>query len=145
MTMPLFSQTQGRGVVGLSTAETLATVTGLAVAASPARIAALRVKTKNPGTLITWNHVQALGPDAITVRSADDIQSEDDTKTRADKQHDPLGKRVLTETGQDIGTLQDIEFDATTGHIQRLILAGQDIAGERLLGAGSYAVIVAAP
>ncbi|MCC9711910.1 MULTISPECIES: PRC-barrel domain-containing protein [unclassified Streptomyces] len=143
--MPLFSQAKGRDIVGLSTAETLATVTGLAITVSPARIAALRVKTKNPGTLVTWNHVQAFGPDAITVRSADDIQTEDDTKTPADKKHDPLGKRVLTETGHDLGTLQDIEFDETTGHIQRLILAGQDVEGERLLGAGSYAVIVATP
>ncbi|MFE3581334.1 hypothetical protein [Streptomyces vinaceus] len=39
--MPLFSQTKGRGVGGLSTAETLATVTGLAIAPAPARIAAL--------------------------------------------------------------------------------------------------------
>ncbi|AYV26429.1 PRC-barrel domain-containing protein [Streptomyces avidinii] len=141
--MPLFSQTKGRGVIALSTAEALASVTGLALAPSPARIAALRVKTKRPGTLVTWNHVQAFGPDAITVRSADDIQTEDDTKTPADKQHDPLGKRVLTETGHDLGTVQDIEFGATTGHIQRLILDSQDVDGERLLGAGSYAVIVA--
>ncbi|MFI1940839.1 PRC-barrel domain-containing protein [Streptomyces purpureus] len=143
--MPLFSQTKGRAIVSLSTAETLATVTGLAIAPSPARIAALRVKTKAPGTLITWNHVQALGPDAITVRSADDIQTDDGTNTPADDRHDPLGKRVLTETGHDLGTLKDIEFDATTGHIQRLILAGQDVDGEHLLGAGSYAVIVAIP
>ncbi|MDX6760124.1 MULTISPECIES: PRC-barrel domain-containing protein [Streptomyces] len=143
--MPLFSQTKGRGVVGLSTAETLATVTGMAIAAAPARIAALRVKTKSPGTIVTWNHVQAFGPDVITVRSADDFQTEDDVKTPAGKHHDPLGKRVLTETGQDLGTVQDIEFHATTGHIQRLVLSGQDVDGERLLGAGSYAVIVAAP
>ncbi|MFG2868850.1 PRC-barrel domain-containing protein [Streptomyces zaomyceticus] len=143
--MPLFSQAKGRGIIGLSTAETLATVTGLAIAASPARIAALRVKTKASGTLVTWNHVQTFGPDAITVRSADDFQSEDDTKTPAGKRHDPLGKRVLTETGQDLGTVQDIEFHAATGHIQRLILGDQDVDGERLLGAGSYAVIVAAP
>ncbi|WP_405421593.1 PRC-barrel domain-containing protein [Streptomyces erythrochromogenes] len=94
---------------------------------------------------MTWNHIQAFGPDAITVRSADDFQTEDDTKTPTGKHHDPLGKRVLTETGQDLGAVQDIEFDATTGHIQRLILGGQDVDGERLLGAGSYGVIVAAP
>lgn len=143
--MALFSQTKGRGVVGLATAETLATVTGLAITPSPARIAALRLKTKVPGTLLTWNHVQAFGPDAITVRSADDIQSEIDAKPPADKRHDPLGKRVLTETGHDLGTLQDIEFDETTGHIRRLITTGQDVPGDRLLGAGGYAVTVTAP
>ncbi len=38
-----------------------------------------------------------------------------------------------------------MEFDEATGHIQRLILSGQEIDGDRLMGAGSYAVIVTAP
>ncbi|MFE0641629.1 hypothetical protein ACFW2Y_08465 [Streptomyces sp. NPDC058877] len=143
--MPLFSRVKGHGVVGLDTAETLATVTGLTVAPSPARITALRVKTKGPGTLVTWNHVHACGPDAVTIRSAEDIQPEDDASIPADKLYDPLGRRVLTEAGQDLGPADDIEFDATTGHIQRLVLVDQDVDGERLLGTGSYAVIVAAP
>ena len=44
-----------------------------------------------------------------------------------------------------MGTLDDIDFDETTGHIQRLIMAGQDIPGERLLGAGTYAIVIAIP
>ncbi|WP_175411765.1 PRC-barrel domain-containing protein [Streptomyces sp. TRM64462] len=143
--MPLFSQAKGRSVVALATAETLATVTGLAIAASPARVAALRLKSTGHGTLVTWNHVQTFGPDAVTVRSAEDIQTEADASIRADKHLDPLGKRVLTEAGQDLGPVEDVEFDDTTGHIQRLILAGQEVHGDRLMGAGSYAVIVTAP
>ncbi len=143
--MLLFSQAKGRSVVGLTTAETLATVTGLALAAHPARIAALRVKAKGHGTVITWQHVQAFGPDAVTVRSAEDVQAEADVPVRADKHHDPLGRRVLTETGHDLGPVEDIEFDEASGHIRRLITADQDIDGDRLLGAGSHAVVVAAP
>ncbi|MFI7360272.1 PRC-barrel domain-containing protein [Streptomyces avidinii] len=141
----LFSQAKGRNVVAVSTAETLATVTGLAIASAPARVAALRVKTRGPGTQVTWSNVHSFGPDAVTVRTPDKIQGDQDTTAPADKYHDPIGKRVLTETGQDLGTLDDMDFDETTGHIQRLIMAGQEIPGERLLGAGTYAIIIAAP
>ncbi|WP_432044058.1 PRC-barrel domain-containing protein [Streptomyces cadmiisoli] len=142
--MLLFNQAKGRNVVGLATAETLATVTGLAITPSPGRVAALRLKTKSRGTLVTWNRLQAFGRDAVTVRSAADFQTEDDISIPADKQHDPIGKRVLTETGKDLGPVQDIEFDETTGHIQRLITADRDVPGDLILGAGSYAVVVAA-
>ncbi|MFI5763122.1 PRC-barrel domain-containing protein [Streptomyces sp. NPDC051563] len=141
----LFSQTKGRAVVALVTAETLATVTGLAIAPTPARIAALRLKGKGAGTLVKWSDVQTLGPDAVTVRSADNIRTDSDTSVPADKHHDPIGKRVLTETGQDMGLLHDIDFDETTGHVQHLIVGGQEIPGDRLLGAGTYAVVIAAP
>ncbi|MFE9366747.1 PRC-barrel domain-containing protein [Streptomyces sp. NPDC006978] len=141
----LFSQAKGRNVVAVTTAETLATVTGITVAPAPARIAALRVKTRGPGTKVTWSHVHSFGPDAVTVRTPDTIQGDEDTSTPADKHHDPIGKRVLTETGQDLGTLDDIDFDETTGHIQRLIMAGQDIPGDRLLGSGTYATVITAP
>ncbi|SDM94358.1 PRC-barrel domain containing protein [Streptomyces wuyuanensis] len=141
----LFTQAKGRNVIALTTAESLATVTGIAIAPAPARIAAVRVKTRGPGTQVTWNDVHSFGPDAVTVRTPDTIQGDQDTTAPTDKHHDPIGKRLLTETGQNLGSLDDIDFDETTGHIKRLIMAGQDIPGERLLGAGTYAIAVAAP
>ncbi|MFG2415135.1 PRC-barrel domain-containing protein [Streptomyces goshikiensis] len=141
----LFSQAKGRAVVALATAETLATVTGLAIVPTPARIAVLRLKVKGTGTLVKWTDVQAFGPDAVTVRSADKIRSDSDIPVPADKRHDPIGKRVLTETGHDVGILDDVDFDETTGHIQRLIADSQEIPGDRLLGVGAYAVVIAAP
>ncbi|MBB6415440.1 PRC-barrel domain-containing protein [Streptomyces massasporeus] len=141
----LFSQVKGHNVIALTTAESLATVIGFAVVPAPARIAALRVKTRGPGTQVAWNDVHSFGPDAVTVRTPDEIRGDQDTTAPTDKHHDPIGKRLLTETGQDLGTLDDIDFDEATGHIRRLIMAGQDIPGERLLGAGTYAIVVAAP
>ncbi|MEU8523325.1 PRC-barrel domain-containing protein [Streptomyces sp. NBC_01216] len=142
----LFSEAAGRGVVSLATAETIATIAGFAVAPSPARVAGLRLKMRGPGTAIAWDRVQSFGPDAVTVRSADRIQSgEDVSEALADKRLDPLGKRLLTETGQVLGTLDDIDFDETTGRVDRLIAGGQEYPGESLLGAGTYAVVIAAP
>jgi uncharacterized protein YrrD len=78
--MMLLSQAHGRGVVDLSTAGTLGTLTGCVVASFPARIAGLRVSTRGTGGhVLAWDDVQSFGADAITVRAADVIRSEKDT------------------------------------------------------------------
>ncbi|AYV26462.1 PRC-barrel domain protein [Streptomyces sp. ADI95-16] len=142
----LSSQATGRPVISLVSAETLATVTGYVIAPAPARIAALTLKSHGSGNLVTWNHIHAFGPDAVTVRAPDKLQDgKEAPQPLAGHLNDPIGKRILTEAGQDLGTLEDIDFDETTGHIHRLITADREIPGEHLLGAGGYAVVIAAP
>jgi len=60
------------------------------------------------------------------------------------KDHRVLGKRVLATTGDELGTVVDVEFDPHTGTVSALVLAAGEIAGVRLIGVGSYAVIVQA-
>ena len=57
---------------------------------------------------------------------------------------DLLGKRVLTDVGDDLGPVDDVEFDPTDGLIQALTLEGQQVSSDRLLGIGAYAVVVRA-
>lgn len=56
--------------------------------------------------------------------------------------HRLLGKRVLTVAGDEIGSTGDVEFDSATGEITHLHLKDQHVAGARLRGVGSYAVVV---
>jgi sporulation protein YlmC with PRC-barrel domain len=49
---------------------------------------------------------------------------------------------VLTEHGTEHGTVKDIAFDPVTGRILTLYTALGEISGTRLLGLGSYAVVV---
>ena len=49
---------------------------------------------------------------------------------------------MLTAGGDDIGTVDDVEFDADTGAITSLLLSSGDVSGARLVGVGSYAVVV---
>ena len=55
-----------------------------------------------------------------------------------------MGKRILSSAGDELGEVDDVEFDPESGQIQPLIAGNQDIAGERLIGIGSYAVVVTA-
>ena len=53
-----------------------------------------------------------------------------------------LGHHVLTENGTAHGTVKDIAFEDTTGQVRMLYTALGDISGDRLVGLGSYAVVV---
>jgi sporulation protein YlmC with PRC-barrel domain len=55
-----------------------------------------------------------------------------------------MGKRVLTEGGDGLGTVNDVEFDPADGSIRAILTGTEEIAGPRMLGLGSYAVVVRA-
>jgi sporulation protein YlmC with PRC-barrel domain len=58
------------------------------------------------------------------------------------KDHQLLGKRVLSTGGDDLGKVADTEFDPDTGAVTALVLTSGEIAGTHLVGVGSYAVVV---
>ncbi|MFE3850523.1 hypothetical protein ACFXPN_05180 [Streptomyces griseorubiginosus] len=144
----LFTETRGRAVTDLATAETLGTVAACTIAPSPARITGLRLRTPGHGHhVLEWKDVRSFGPDVVVVERADRIRRERTIAPGepAHAAHDPLGKTVLAETGLARGTLVDIDFDERSGHIHRLVTDQQRIPGDGLLGVGSYAVVVTAP
>ena len=56
-----------------------------------------------------------------------------------------MKKRVLTSAGDELGTIKDIDFDPETGALTTFLLEGaSDVAADRLIGVGSYAVVVCA-
>jgi uncharacterized protein YrrD len=138
-----FSDAAGRQVVSTSTAETLGSVDEFVVYPPSHAVVALLLKKTAAGDTLLWSDLTAFGADAVTVSGADKL-----TAPRADlvalsgKDHRLLGKRVLSTAGDELGTVDDVEFDPDTGIITALVLAGGDVAGVRLIGVGSYAVIV---
>ncbi len=54
-----------------------------------------------------------------------------------------LKKLVLTTGGDELGHVADIEFDPDTGGLTSIVLREDAaISGDRLVGIGSYAVVV---
>ncbi|WP_329360807.1 PRC-barrel domain-containing protein [Streptomyces sp. NBC_01483] len=53
-----------------------------------------------------------------------------------------LGVRVLTEDGDERGTVRDISFDPVTGRVTKMCTTLGDIPGDRLIGLGDYALVV---
>lgn len=94
--------------------------------------------------LLAWSDTQGIGPDAVIIERADLLRAPGSRTEEAmlDDRPDPLGRPVYTDDGVAVGNLIDIEVDATSGRIDRLILADDDLSGSRLVGVGGYAVMV---
>ena len=64
---------------------------------------------------------------------------------RSEKACELMKKRVLTSSGDELGTVKDIDFDTETGALTTFLLDGApDVAADRLIAVGSYAVVVRA-
>jgi sporulation protein YlmC with PRC-barrel domain len=140
--MMMFTQVQGLPVITADEAEPLGRVESLTIDAHTRSIACLRLSgAPRHITAIAWHAVEAVGRDAVIVRSR---AATDSGQGGLPAHQEALGRRVLTEHGTAHGTVKDIAFDNVTGHVDTLYTALGDIAGDRLLGIGSYAVVVRA-
>ncbi|MEU0004255.1 hypothetical protein ABZ079_08115 [Streptomyces sp. NPDC006314] len=140
--MMLFSQALGLQAITADDAVSVGKVADLTIDAHNAAIAAVRLSgASGPTKALAWSAVEAVGPDALIVRSRLTAEQE---QVGVPAHHQALGSRVLTEHGVEHGTVKDIAFDPGSGRILTLYTALGDIDGARLLGLGSYAVVVRA-
>ncbi len=141
-----FTDATGRQVVSTSTATTVGTVGDFVVDPRRHAVLAVQLKKSQAGDTLLWADITAFGDDAVTVPGADTIRAATpDVAALAGKKHRVIGKRTLLTTGDDLGQLADVEFDPATGIITELVLQQNGrIEGVRLVGIGSYAVVVQA-
>ena len=140
-----FSDISGNPVLSTATATTVGRVAAPVIDPKQRKVVAFRVrKSKGAGDLLLWSGMTALGPDAVTVDSQERLTDPPaELKDRSSGKLDVIGRRVLTETGRDLGPVKDVEFDQADGTVTSLVLKSQFVAGDRLLGIGHYAVVVA--
>lgn len=138
-----FSEALGRKIVSLSTAETVGLVEEFVVDPRSRRVVALGASKSSTGSTIRWRDIESFGNDAVTVSGADKLAGADAKIDRlSGKDHEFLGKRVLATVGDEIGQVGDVEFDPDSGEILALVLTSGDVDAVRLVGVGSYAVVV---
>ncbi len=82
-----------------------------------------------------WAGVQAIGPDSVVLAtSASVVKAEEapDIKAVLDRDLHVRGLRLQTTTGKDLGKIEDVRFDETTGGV-----VGYELAGG-VFGHGSF-------
>nr|WP_269329886.1 PRC-barrel domain-containing protein [Kineosporia babensis] len=128
-----------------STATTVGKLEAPIIDPATHRIVGFRVKkSKGPGDVLLWASVAGLGPDAVTVSSAEQVSDPPpELKDRSGRKLDVLKRPVLTEHGHPLGKVKDVEFDPSDGRVTNLLLKDSFVDGGRLLGIGKYAVVVA--
>lgn len=139
-----FRAATGRKVVSRASAQDVGTLGHFLVDATERRIAAVVVGRGKKAQLVDWEHVSGFGADAVMVSDEGALRSPSDDRERAgaDGKLDLVGKRVLTDRGNELGTLDDVTFDPETGVLQTLRIGGREMPAPSLLGGGSYAVVV---
>lgn len=140
----MFSDAKGHKVVDTSTADGVGKVSGFLVEPATRTVVALKLKKTHTGRVLRWSDITAFGTEAVTIPEAGVITDPDaELEALSGKAHRLLKKRVLTTGGDVLGTVQDIDFDPESGGLTTIVLdAAQDVAAERLVGIGSYAVVV---
>jgi sporulation protein YlmC with PRC-barrel domain len=139
-----FSDISGNPVMDTATATAVGKVQAPIVDPVTQRVIGFRVKrSKGPGDVVLWEGLAGLGPDALTVDSAERVADPpSEWKHRASSKLDLIGRIVLTENGHQLGKVRDVEFDPADGRVTSLMLKDAFVNGERLLGIGSFAVVV---
>jgi sporulation protein YlmC with PRC-barrel domain len=140
-----FTDATGRQVVSTTTAATVGKIDDFVVDPQRQAVVAVTLKKADAGTTLTWPNITAFGADAVTVTGGDVLtEPTPEIAALSGKDHHLLGKRVLSTGGDDLGKVDDVEFDPATGTITALLLPSGEVAGGRLVGVGSYAVVVQA-
>ncbi len=139
--MTTFSEAIGRRVVSRDDAEAHGDLSSFVVDAKARKVVGLVVGSGRKANVFVWDQVTGFGPDAVLVEGgpADSEQIKDAASGR----NDPMGKRLLTVLGEEIGTVSDLEFDPDTAEVRAIRSdRGGDVTADRLRGVGSYAVVV---
>lgn len=96
---------------------------------------------KGKASLLAWEDLKAFGADAVTIEGPGRFR--DAAEDVGASEHDVLGRRILSAGGDELGHVDDVEFDPKTGKLDSLITLAGFLASSRILGLGSYAVVVA--
>ncbi|MEU6916732.1 PRC-barrel domain-containing protein [Streptomyces olindensis] len=137
--MMLFSQARGLPVLTLADAEEIGVVRSLTVDAASGVVTHVRVRGRHSRkeTVLAWGALHAVGPDAVLVRSSA-------APAEVPPHHELPGLRILAETGDELGTVQDVAFEPETGRLEAVVGARVEVPADRLLGLGDYALVVRA-
>jgi sporulation protein YlmC with PRC-barrel domain len=139
-----FRDCSGRKVISRATAKHLGDVSHFLVDAEQRRVAAVFIGRGKNVRLVEWAQVSGFGPDAVMVADGDSLRPPGDDRERdtAEGKLELVGKRVLSERGNELGKVDDVTFDAGSGALKDLVIGDRRLPAGSLLGIGSYAVVL---
>ena len=131
----------GKPVIHHETAEQSGRVRSIAI--DPTNRMAIAVVTAEGrnSRVVEWTDVHSVGADAVIVNHVRDVGPDEDRLVSGSQ--DPLKKRVLSDRGNEQGSVIDVIVD-DSGLVQSIDVDGVSIAGTRLRGIGSYALVIEA-
>jgi uncharacterized protein YrrD len=138
----LLSDIRNRRIMATGTATTVGKVVDIVVDARNSVVTAIRAERTSGGDTLHWTDITRFGSDAVMVGSPDAVGAPAGrTAEILAGDHELVGKRLLTDAGDELGTVTDIAFDEDDGRVTAIRTADGSVSGS-LLGCGRYAVVV---
>jgi len=134
----------GRKVVSRATAEALGVVAQVLIDPQRRFVTGLIIGKGKKAQVIDWAQVTGFGPDAVVVSDEAALRppSDDLERRAAGGDLGLVGRRALSEAGNELGQLDDITFDSSTGALDVLRIGSSEVPAGSLLGGGSYAAVL---
>lgn len=139
--MRLLSEVAGTKVMSKATAEKVGKVERIVVDVPPRRVVAIQISRDS---LVDWDALSGLGHDAVVVEDGERRRTASDAfEERAlSGDFDWKGKLVLSDRGNQVGTVVDLEIDEASGELLTLKTSEGIIEASRLRAIGGYCVVV---
>lgn len=139
-----FARAVGRRVVSRATAQELGSVAHLLIDPGRTQVTALVIGKGKSARLVDWDQLSGFGPDAVMVNDEGALREPADEREQlaARGDLDLVGKRSLSDSGNGLGTIADVTFDAESGRLESLLIGDRDMSPSSLLGVGSYAAVL---
>jgi uncharacterized protein YrrD len=139
-----FKRSAGRKVLSRSSAKQFGAVSHLLVDAQQRRIAAVVIGRGKKAQLVDWAQLSGFGPDAVMVVNEGALRppADDPERAAAEGKLELVGKRALSERGNELGEVDDVTFDAESGVLEELVIGARRVPAGSLLGIGSYAAVL---
>jgi sporulation protein YlmC with PRC-barrel domain len=142
-----FTAASGRTLISRATAEGLGKLAHIVIDVKRGQVESLVVGKGRKALMIEWEQVNGFGPDAVIVADESALHEprDDREQSAADGELELVGKRALSDVGNNLGTVTDVVFDQDTGAIESILVDDREQPAASLLGAGSFAVVVRQP
>jgi sporulation protein YlmC with PRC-barrel domain len=143
----LLTTTLHEKVVSKTSAETLGSVDGVVIDAATGKITGLRLGKGRRAKIVPWDTVSGVGTAAVIVENDDALRdpAEGAEQRFASGDITLIGGLVLSDRGNALGTVTDVEYDADTGALTSILTSqSTTIDAERLRAIGAYAWVVTA-
>jgi uncharacterized protein YrrD len=139
-----FRDSVGRKVVSRASAQELGAVNHLLVDDQQQRVASIAIGRGKKAQFVDWTQLSGFGPDAVMVADETSLRAPADDRERAaaEGKLELVGKRTLSELGNELGPLDDVTFDADSGALEELVIGDRRVPAESLLSSGSYAAVL---
>ena len=99
-----------------------------------------------PRIVLDWSSIVGFGPDAVVAATESSVREPaSDAELAAISGGGLLDRPRMTDAGDIVGSIADVEFDADTGRTTGFVIGDRVVPLTRLVAIGPFAVIMTAP